>query len=200
MARSNKPIVAVPRVGVGASSSSSGAGAGAAAAAATAPQLPPRRRPGARILAELRAAGDEARAARPPPLTGGGARPLLDAAEKERCALLMQFNGRLPAAPPAPAPAGRRGCRGGGDSDDDAAGAADDGGSWRGGSGARALQSRFATLAREVAEREEWLEEMRKDGLLQPEHAAAVRSEIAGRAAEMRRLDAAIARAEGVFL
>ncbi|GBF99648.1 hypothetical protein Rsub_12585 [Raphidocelis subcapitata] len=159
-----KPRVAVPRVGAAASA------AALAAAAAAGGQAPPRRRPAAAILSQLRADADEAaRDGAAPPPRG----PLLDAAEKERLALLMQHRGKPP--PPAPPSPGARRCP-------DTARPA-------GGELAR-LQARFDALRGEVEEREAWLLGLRRDGIARPEHAAVVRGEVAERAAEMRRVDA----------
>jgi hypothetical protein len=186
-----KAAVSVPRVGLGR----------CAADGAPAPPSPPRRRPAAAILADLRAAEAEAAAA----CAGAAPRgPAMGEAEKERLAQLMEYRGRPPKPPPRCGGGGGGGDGDGGGGDD---GGGDDGGgdcrSGRGDGGggaggeARRLQARFERLELEVAEREAWLAQMRRDGLARPEHAGAMRLEIAERAAEMARLDARLRRLEG---
>ncbi|KAI8468507.1 MAG: hypothetical protein J3K34DRAFT_470781 [Monoraphidium minutum] len=173
-----RPKVAVPRVG-------------RAAAGGSAPAQPaiPRRRPAALILSDLRAAADEA-AAGGAPLPAG---PLLDDAEKQRLALMMQHRGK------PPEPAGSR-ARGGGDAGSDrGAGGGDSAARQRGPAGgeARRLQARFDVVAGEVAEREAWQAAMARDGLARAGHAAVIKAEVAERAAEMARIDARLRELEG---
>jgi hypothetical protein len=116
------------------------------------------------------------------PLPAG---PLLDEAEKARCALLMQHRGKLP-APPAPRPAARVPGAGG----PAAAAAAPPPDSATPAGALLRMQARFDMLAREVSEREAWQADMRGRGLARPGHAAVIQGEVAARAAEMVRLDA----------
>jgi hypothetical protein len=178
-----RPKISVPRFGGGGSS----VGLAAAAAAATADGLP-RRRPGAAILSELRAAADTALRSRPPPA------PVLGDAEKERLALMMQHRGQPPAAvKPAAGQPDRP--------DDDGADCCSPGraaarSAAAPGSKAAALQARFDDLDRQVQERQAWLEAMQRDGLLRgrSQQGAVIRLEVAERAAEMAKIDAILRR------
>lgn len=173
-----KPKVALPRFGGISPASSSSTPAVAAV---------PRRRPAAQILSELRAAADE-EAASQGPLPSG---PLLDDAEKERLALMMQYRGKPPAAAAAAAcGVGRSSHR----ADTYACAEEDESGDLTAGAGTpaamvRRLQARFEALAREVDEREQWQRAMQLDGLAQPQHAAVIKAEIAARVVEMERVD-----------
>jgi hypothetical protein len=101
---------------------------------------------------------------------------LIGEQEKQRCALLMQFNGAIPSGlTPA---GGGSGC-----SSSMAQPAARPGAQ---------LQQRFGELEQEVAEREAFVASMQQLGRLVPAQAAAMRAEAAAKVQEMRQLDGQI--------
>lgn len=123
---------------------------------------------------------------------------MIDAQEKQRCALLMQFNGSVPAPSAQLTPAGRvkvaaarARCTGlvpGGDRELSAQDAAIE----RMASQRAALHQRFQEVEQEVVEREEFVAGMQGLGRLQQEQLAAMRAEAAGKVEEMRALDGRI--------
>lgn len=126
---------------------------------------------------------------------------LIDAQEKQRCALLMQFKGSVPAPSAQLTPAGRvkvaaararcTGLMPGSLSDREQL-SAQDAAIERMASQRAALQQRFQEVEQEVVEREEFVAGMRGLGRLQQEQLAAMRAEAAGKVEEMRVLDGRI--------
>ncbi|KAL6763453.1 hypothetical protein V8C86DRAFT_2495332 [Haematococcus lacustris] len=136
----------------------------------------PRRKPAEQILREMDQERDQLRSAqhRPPG-------PLLDAAEKERCALLMQHRGKLPAA----AVAGTSGAR------SQSAGAPQPRRPAPK-SEAEELQSLFSQVLQEIEERKAFLADLESYGALKRDVQQQVRVEIKQRVEELQKLDAMI--------
>eukprot|EP00879_Flechtneria_rotunda_P003090 GHRR01003311.1.p1 GENE.GHRR01003311.1~~GHRR01003311.1.p1 ORF type:complete len:263 (+),score=91.78 GHRR01003311.1:594-1382(+) len=141
----------------------------------------PRRKQGHQILAELAAEAQQqlGRA----PLPSG---PLIDEKEKERCALMMQYKGKIPASAqldPSKAAATRRSLNRSGLLGQQQA-VCDGLNSRR-----RQIQQRFTEIEGEIAEREEFMVNMQQRGKLTEQHLSILRGEVAVKVQEMRQLD-----------
>ena len=129
----------------------------------TAPAAPaiPARKPLEQIRLEMETDAELNRTAGPPLPSG----PLLDEREKQRCASLMEFRGRLPAPPRAPAGAPRQPR-----------------------TEVEVLEEMFDRVVAEIDERKRFLEEMSGRGR-DKEFRAMMQGEIADRVRELDRLD-----------
>lgn len=124
----------------------------------------PHRKPGQAILTEMKEEADK-QWQQPMPVPKG---PLLDEAEKERCAALMRYRGKVPEVSEEEMAAARRP---------------------RPKSERQELQDMFDSVLLEIEERRAFLAELEKHGALQQDKARMVQVEIKERVAEMQKID-----------
>lgn len=122
---------------------------------------------------------------------------LIDEQEKQRCALLMQYKGKVPAELLSAAngiksgmpssPAATAGCYSTGGSSGSSGSSNTEQDSLRG--RRQALQQRFTEASDEVAERETFISSMQQLGQLKMDHLNVVKAEVASKVREMNQLD-----------